>query len=631
MRVSRLLKLILVLVFASSVFFIHAAPRGAAAQDNAGKKAAGRAAKKDAKKRQNLPPAEKSAVKTAADGTGAGERRGARVLSSGKRFYTLVQQGVRIGEESYSYSIGEDGKTTATAEIAVRSIAQADMVQKYTLEAGGALLSYTLEAVVNGEKQKLECACAAGEVKSRVYQNGTVETVSLRSRVPLFLLDNMNANNYQHIIDAYSHKAGGVQKFNVFVAQRLTLMELSVENRGFVKGRAAGKAAEFVEYRAFDANSGLEIFIYADKGGAVAAVIVPAQKFTIALEGFELEKTSRPPEVRDFVAGPFKVRESGVFFENNSGLRLYGKLVVPDLSSAPGASPGAGSPMKAAVIIAGSGPTDRDGNSPLINGRIGTLKDIAEHLAACGVASLRYDKRGVGESDPAGDSPFSEYVSDASAAVDFLCSRACVDSTGVYLIGHSEGALIAMSAAAASKKVRGLVLMAAPFTPFDKLIVDQVKFNLEYSVSISPSDRHEFIRQLSDAIKQLKKGQTPKLKEAVSVPSMDIVIKSLVGQPKFVGEYLNIMPAKLAAGVRVPVLLIGAALDAQVPHSDFAGYCEVFAKNKADFHKLMVEGVNHVFKPARAKNDAASYVSDSKVVSAALNAISSFMAGRLEK
>ena len=171
--------------------------------------------------------------------------------------------------------------------------------------------------------------------------------------------------------------------------------------------------------------------------------------------------------------------------------------------------------------------------------------------------------------------------------------------------------------------------MAAPFTPFDKLITEQVKYNLEYSVSISASDKHEFLKQLDDALKQLKKGQTPKIKEAVNVPSMDVIIKSLTGQPKFVGEYLNIVPAKLAASLKVPVLLVGAGLDAQVPVSDFTQYCEFFEKNKIGFHKLMVEGVNHVFKPAGSKNDQGSYTSDAKVASAALNAISSFILGRL--
>lgn len=630
MRVIRNLTLFLIFAFLSCVFLFDPGVRGASAQEpGAGKAGANQAGKTDKKGRAKPADADKKAAKKK---TPAGVKAGAdtaavsKHLAAGARKYILTQHAARLGEETYSYSIGEDKKIRATAEIKIQSVASVDMLQIYTLEPGGTLASYSLEATMTGEKQKLECVYADDELRAKVYQNGTVENISIRAGGPLYLLDNTNANNYQHIIDAYSHKAGGAQAFKVLVAQKLALMDIEVENRGFVKGFMAGKNAEYTEYRAVEKSAGLEIFIYADRGGAVAAVLVPAQKFTIAAEGFELDKTAGPPETRDYVAGPYKVKESGVYFKNKSGLKLYSKLTVPQ---APASAAADAPPMPAALIIAGSGPTDRDGNSPLLNGAVNNLRDIAEHLAAHGIVSLRYDKRNIGLSDTSGDSPFSEYVSDAAAAVDFLCSKDGIDTAGVYLLGHSEGALIAMSAAAASKKVKGVILMAAPFTPFDKLIMEQVKYNLEYSVSISASDKHEFIKQLADAMKQLKKGQTPKIKEAVNVPSMDIIIKSLAGQPKFVGEYLNIVPAKLAAALKVPVLLIGAGLDAQVPVSDFTRYCEFFEKNKIGFHKLMVAGVNHVFKPAGAKNDPGSYTSDAKVASAALNAISSFIMGRL--
>jgi hypothetical protein len=621
MRVIRTLTLFLIFAFLSCVFLFDSGVRGATAQETG-------AGKKDKKSQAKPADADKKTAKkkTPAGLKEAGAAAASKPLAAGARKYILTQHAARMGEETYSYSIGEDKKIRATAEIKIQSVASVDMLQKYTLEPGGTLASYSLEAQMMGEKQKLDCVYADDEIRAKVYQNGTVENISIRTSGPLYLLDNTNANNYQHIIDAYSHKNGGVQAFKVLVAQKLTLMDIEVDNRGFVKGFMAGKNAEYTEYAAVEKSAGLEIFIYADKGGAVAAVMVPAQKFTAAVEGFELDKTARPPETRDYVAGPYKVKENGVYFKNKSGLKLYSKLTVP---AVPSGAAGEASPMRAALIIAGSGPADRDGNSPLLNGSVNNLRDIAEHLAAHGIVSLRYDKRNIGSSDSTGDSPFSEYVSDAVSAVDFLCSKEGVDTGGVYLIGHSEGALIAMSAAAASKKVKGVILMAAPFTAFDKLIMEQVKYNLEYSVSISASDKHEFIKQLADAMKQLKKGQTPKIKEAASVPSMDLIIKSLAGQPKFVGEYLNIVPAKLAASLKVPVLLIGAGLDAQVPVSDFTQYCEFFEKNKIGFHKLMVEGVNHVFKPAGAKNDPGSYTSDAKVASAALNAISSFIMGRL--
>jgi hypothetical protein len=393
MRVIRFLTLFLVFAFLSFVFLYDSGVRAASAQETgAGKAGTKQAGKKDKKVQAKPADADKKAAKKK---TQAGVNEGAssavsKPLASGARRYILTQQATRLGEETYTYYIGEDKKIRATAEIKIQSVASVDMVQTYTLEQGGTLASYSLEAMMMGEKQKLDCVYSNDEIRAKVYQNGTVENISIRTGGPLYLLDNTNANNYQHIIDAYSHKTGGVQAFKVLVAQKLTLMDIEVDNRGFVKGFMAGKNAEYTEYRAEAKSAGLEIFVYADKGGAVAAVIVPAQKFTIAVEGFELDKTARPPETRDYVAGPYKVKESGVYFKNKNGLKLYSKLTVPEV---PAGAAVEGAPMPAAVIIAGSGPTDRDGNSPLLNGSVNNLRDIAEHLAAHGIVSLRYDKR----------------------------------------------------------------------------------------------------------------------------------------------------------------------------------------------------------------------------------------------
>ena len=93
---------------------------------------------------------------------------------------------------------------------------------------------------------------------------------------------------------------------------------------------------------------------------------------------------------------------------------LSGTLVLPE---------GKG-PFPGIVILAGSGPTDRDGNNSFLKGPVNNLKDLAEHLARQGFASLRCDKRGVGKS-PAGEKPVDKeiLVGDARVAFDFLSGR----------------------------------------------------------------------------------------------------------------------------------------------------------------------------------------------------------------
>ncbi|OQA78093.1 MAG: Alpha/beta hydrolase family protein [bacterium ADurb.Bin243] len=536
---------------------------------------------------------------------------------SGSRSYIFGQNSAQIGKERYSYHIDNEYRLFATAEINISSGARVDLFQSYALASDGSFSFYSMTAEVMGEKQSLNCAFKDDEIKVKLFRKGTDENILLRTGGPVYLLDNMNANNFEHILSAYSHKKGGSQSFKIFVPQKLMLGELALEKKGFVKGRAAGKRMEFLEYRAVEKTSGLEIFIYAGNSGALAGVAVPLQKFSMSLEGFELDKTVKPLETIEFTAGKFKVKESGAYFKAKDGLKLYSKIMLPSVPES--------ARVPGVVLIAGSGPTDHNGNSAILGATINTLRDIAERLAEEGIASMRYDKRNIGDSDSSGDSPFSSYVSDAVSAFNFFSAREGIDSDSIFLLGHSEGGLIAMSASRGAPKARGVILMAVPYTPFDKLILQQVKYNLDYSVSISDSDKADFINQLSDVIKRLKSGKKPKVRETANVPSMDVVVKSLVSQPKFVGEYLNIIPEKLASALKTPVLLIGAELDSQVPVSDFSAYCDLFAAKGKRFSKLLVPGVNHVFKPAKAKNDVSSYLSGARLSPAALDAVSDFI------
>src|SRR5206468_13080856 len=116
-----------------------------------------------------------------------------------------------------------------------------------------------------------------------------------------------------------------------------------------------------------------------------------------------------------------------------SGGTLHGSLLVP-----PGSAP-----VPIALLISGSGPTDRDGNTPLLPGKNDSLKLLAEGLAARNFASLRYDKRGIGESVGAGRNEsrlrFENYIDDAAAWGQRL--RKDKRFSSLVIVGHSEGSL----------------------------------------------------------------------------------------------------------------------------------------------------------------------------------------------
>jgi len=537
--------------------------------------------------------------------------------------YIFKQAGTEIGSELLQTRLMEDGSFEGSAEITIRTITEIKLSQRYSLDAKTyELQKYELDSAVSGEKQNLKCAVSDDRIDFFLTQKATTETRMLPKNGPIYLLDNMNANNFLLLINAYSSKKGGKQPFTCFIPQRAATVEIIVEKEAPVKGKLASKAAEFLKYKLTEMTNGLEISAYTALDGSLAAVFIPAQRFEMAVPGFELEKIKESRTGSEAVSelNGKKIKEVETFFESKGKTSLYGKLLMPFTEDKTRKLP-------LVLLIAGSGPTDHNGNSPLVNGPINTLKDIAEYLAMLDIATFRYDKRNIGRSAQTGDSPFADYAADAACALKHAMDMKEFEHSGVYVLGHSEGALIALSIEPEFRaKIGGLILMAAPFTPFDKLLISQTKERLLEIKSISEKDREDFLSELSAVIESVKNGRDAKLKAPSALPSYDVVLSSIANQPKFMKGYLNISPLKLAENFRSNALLLYAALDAQVAPEELAGFEAAFTKNQVKFSKKVVKGANHVFKPAADKKDMASYTNPGvKLVPEAFSAIAGFI------
>ena len=131
------------------------------------------------------------------------------------------------------------------------------------------------------------------------------------------------------------------------------------------------------------------------------------------------------------------------------------------------------------VLLPGSGPTDRDDNVPQMGLKIDLLKQVAERMAADGLATFRYDKRAAQVNRNAWPSDVNEFgtffswdnhVADATAAYDFLRHQPGIDPDKVGMLGHSEGALIALKVASdPANKVAGLIMLAGQGRPLMSL------------------------------------------------------------------------------------------------------------------------------------------------------------------
>lgn len=215
--------------------------------------------------------------------------------------------------------------------------------------------------------------------------------------------------------------------------------------------------------------------------------------------------------------------------------------------------------LASVLIIPGSGPTDRDGNNPLgVQGQ--TYKLLAEGLAQRAISSLRIDKRGMYGSRAAIANPnavsIKDYVEDVLNWSGAMAQR--LPASGVWLAGHSEGALIALVAAArnaGNPLLHGLILMAAPGHPLGSVLKKQILSN--------PANA-DIAESAIAIIDLLEAGQR--------IPLADIpaVLQGLF-HPEVQGFLISLMaldPAKLIEGISVPVLILQGKRDLQVSMED---------------------------------------------------------------
>ncbi len=239
------------------------------------------------------------------------------------------------------------------------------------------------------------------------------------------------------------------------------------------------------------------------------------------------------------------------------------------------------------MFIAGSGPTNRDGNSA--GSKNNSLKLLATHLVENGIASFRYDKRGIGESKMPGmkeDSlRFDDFVADASAWVKLL--KADKRFKKIIIAGHSEGSLIGMLAAQQAG-VDGFVSLAGPGRGVDELLVEQIAAQLKSSTATKTEDIDIALRDLRSGLDTLKAGKHlknfPLYLSGIFRPSV---------QP-FMQSWLQYNPAIEITKLSMPVLIVNGGRDLQVGVHD----ATLLHQAKPMAVLSIIDNMNHVLKDA---------------------------------
>ena len=246
---------------------------------------------------------------------------------------------------------------------------------------------------------------------------------------------------------------------------------------------------------------------------------------------------------------------------------LHGTLSLPD---------GQGK-VPVVLLHAGSGPTDRNGNSAMLPGQNNALRMLADALARNGIATLRYDKRGIGASASAGrreaDLRLDDYVDDATAWLRQL--RADPRFTNVLMAGHSEGALIAM-VACQKAQLDGCVLIAGAGKALDDILRVQLKPRL-------PPDLYA---QNERILLALKRGE-----QVSDVPPALLALYRPSVQPYLISS-MKVDPRAAVGALRMPLLILQGVTDLQVSVAD----AQALSAAAPAARLVIVPGMNHVLK-----------------------------------
>jgi len=295
-----------------------------------------------------------------------------------------------------------------------------------------------------------------------------------------------------------------------------------------------------------------------DNNGVVTGSFTQGgQSFPLNLtrEKIEKEKTTSVMEIKDTT-----LTETKVILETKTG-QIFGTLTTPKRFFK----------IPVVLIIAGSGPTDRDGNGPML--KTNAYKKLAYALAENNIASIRYDKRGIAESKAAlkkeSDIRFDDYVNDAKEWIQLL--KKDNRFSKIIVIGHSEGSLIGMLAAG---KADMFISIAGAGQTIDKTLKEQL--------SAQPK---EILELSNPIIESLKKGKTVDKVD----PKVEMLFRLSV-QPYLI-SWFKYDPQIEIQKLNIPILIIQGTKDIQVTVED----AKRLSKANPKAQLVLLDKMNHIF------------------------------------
>jgi hypothetical protein len=508
--------------------------------------------------------------------------------------YTVFLRGTPIGREEVTVQDDASGTTiTAQGRLgAPLNVVTRRAELKYSPD--GAPELFTLEASANGSDISMRTSFVNDTAQTEGKQGtGTIAASHAVSPRTLVLPNGIFAF-YWAVARRLSSPTGG-DDLRAYV---LPLAEI-----GF---RVASDQAERIQvgtsflnvrrYELLFRNPGgdLAVSLTAGDGGTLVRLSVPSQGIEVVREDVA-SPTSRTQvfsnpgdEAAIIPAAGFNLGAT-ITVPRRGGPSASAEATADRQSRGEGRSgrPGTNPRMPAVILLSGSGVGDRDG---VVMG-VPTLAQLAATIAEAGVFAVRYDKRGYGQSGGRAESAtIQDYAEDVRSVVRWLSQRKDVDPKRIAVVGHSEGAWVALLAAAREKRISAVASLAGPASKGAELILEQQQRALD-QMTLTPAEREQKValqKQIQSAVVTGKgwEGVPREERRAADTPWFQ--------------SLLMFDPARAIRNVRQPLLFVHGELDRQVPvsHADRLAYLARKQSDSKSVEVVIVRGVNHLLVPA---------------------------------
>jgi pimeloyl-ACP methyl ester carboxylesterase len=484
------------------------------------------------------------------------------------RGYTVFLRGTPIGREDITVRseqgtlvISGTGRLSPPLDIVTRRA-------EVRYAADWSPISMVLEGTVQLRENKINIAFAGEE--ARVESSVSGQNASKVDKVSPQTL--VLPNGFFGFFEAVARRLSNVTppaELRAYIAPQVEI-PLRVESVMNERVQTGARTFAVRRYALVFANPGgnLGFQLTADEQGGLVRVTIPPQSLDIVRDDVAAS-TSRTHTYSN--AGDEPVTMPG------NGFNIAGTITKPKITA---------TRYPAVVLHTGSGVGDRDGTAA----GVPTLGQIAGALADAGYLAVRYDKRGYGQTGGRAESAtLTDFAEDLRAVVRYLEKRKDVDPRRVGVLGHSEGAWVALLAASREKKIAGVIAISAPAVTGAELVLEQQQHQLD-QMKVPDAERQakvELQKKIHAAVMTDKgwEGIPPELRKQAD----SAWFRSL----------LLFDPAKVIEDVRQPLLIIQPDLDRQVPAAHADKLAELAKKGRSPAVEVMiVKGVNHLLVPA---------------------------------